>query len=67
MDLRQYLDESGLSATEFAGRIGVTPMAVSRYLGRERVPRAGVLARIIAETNGKVTANDFFDLPSEAA
>lgn len=67
MDLRQYLDENDLSAAKFAEKIGVTPMSIFRYLRRERVPQAEVLARIIAETGGKVTPNDFFGIAEDGA
>jgi transcriptional regulator with XRE-family HTH domain len=59
MRLRQYLDEHGLSPSDFAERIGVSFQAVYRYLDGERIPAHDVLARIYKETKGRVTSNDF--------
>lgn len=77
MRLGEYLSAKGLSAAEFAARIGVHRSTVSRWL--EPADADGVVyrpsweqcAKIRDETNGQVTADDFVDAtsppPSEAA
>lgn len=47
---------------QFATRIGRSPEAVRRYLNGERTPDRETMRRIAFETNGEVTANDFFGL-----
>ncbi len=60
MQLATYLAEQKITTAEFAGKVGVTQAAVSRYANGQRIPRRAVLDRISAETAGRVTANDFF-------
>ena len=60
--LNTYLTRNGLSRAQFAARIGVTPEAVRKYLGKERIPTREVMERIVEETSGEVTANDFFGI-----
>lgn len=58
--LQQYLDDEGLSYTEFARRIGTNhARTVERYAKGARYPRPRMMAAIRRETNGKVTADDF--------
>lgn len=57
--LENYLQVNGFSATEFGSKIGVSQVAVWRYLNG-RVPSASIMVRILNETGGKVTPNDFF-------
>lgn len=62
MRLQEYLAETGTTRAEFARQIGVKHISVTRYL-EGRVPEAAVMSKIIEATDGKVTANDFFELP----
>lgn len=62
MRLQEYLDQSGLTRAEFARRIGVRHITVTRYCESGRVPEASVMGKIIEATEGQVTANDFFDI-----
>jgi transcriptional regulator with XRE-family HTH domain len=62
MRLEEYLAETGLTRAEFARRIGVRHISVTRYLREGRVPEPSVMCKIIEATDGKVSANDFFDL-----
>jgi transcriptional regulator with XRE-family HTH domain len=59
MKISDWLDKADIADSEFADRIGVSRQALSRYKAGTRTPRPSVLARIRAETNGRVTANDF--------
>lgn len=65
MDLKTYLAETGQTNTAFAELIGVSPMAVSRYVRRERRPRDEVLIKIREVTNGRITPNDFYGMAAD--
>jgi post-segregation antitoxin (ccd killing protein) len=62
MKLRGYLSSQRLAAREFSRRIGVSPAAVARYASGRRIPSMPVMHRIVAETEGAVTPNDFYDV-----
>lgn len=66
MDLRDYLQDQGLSLGEFARRIKVrNARTVQRYVKGLRTPTGPVMARIVEETGGKVMPNDFLLQPAE--
>jgi transcriptional regulator with XRE-family HTH domain len=65
MNLQAYLDRNDLSRADFAKQIGVSEVAVTRYIGGKRMPRPEVLSKIREATNGAVTPNDF--LPEQEA
>lgn len=60
MKLADWLREQKLTFTAFAARIDVSPETVRRYAAGERIPEREVMPRIVAETDGKVQANDFY-------
>lgn len=60
MKLSTYLAQSGSTQADFAKAIGASPFAVGKWARGERIPRPSLLAKITAQTGGKVTANDFF-------
>lgn len=60
MKLADYLKCHDLSAADFAERISVHETTVYRYLRGERIPNRDTLERILGETKGQVSANDFF-------
>ena len=72
MTLDDYLntpnpDGSRKSRGDFARRIGVTPQMISAYCRRPGDPKrlfpsSKALPRIYAESDGLVTANDFFGM-----
>jgi transcriptional regulator with XRE-family HTH domain len=66
MRLKEYLEENRITRAEFARLIGVRHISVTRYT-EGRVPEASVMSKIIEQTNGQVTANDFFDDKIEEA
>ena len=61
MQLREYLSEQKISLPAFDEAIGVTVQAVHRYVSGERIPRHDVMARIAAETRGRVQPNDMHE------
>lgn len=62
MTLKDWLAAKGVSVPEFASRISRTPEAVRRYAAGERIPDRDTMPLIARETEGEVTANDFFGL-----
>jgi transcriptional regulator with XRE-family HTH domain len=60
MKLASYLSANGCTYADFAQKVGASTFAVGKWVRGERLPRPGVLSRIVAETGGQVTANDFF-------
>ncbi len=62
MTLETYLEQSKLTRGQFAEVLGITSEAVRRYLAGTRIPSRSIMAEITRVTNGKVTANDFFEM-----
>lgn len=68
MQLSQYLEENGLSYKQLSEQLGVTETSIYRYAKGLRKPRAEHIKRIFDVTEGKVTADDFYETaPSEPA
>ena len=61
MRLQEYLTRTRTSRADFAQQIGVSVESVRRYLDG-RAPKASVMCKIIEATEGKVSANDFFQM-----
>lgn len=67
MDLPTWIAESGMTRSEFARRVGVTPGVISDLCnGRQRWINRPLAAAIARETEGRVTANDFVGSPEAA-
>ena len=64
MIIQEYRQAHGLTQAQFAAKIGTVPSAVSQYERKTRVPKRTIMTRIIAFTEGKVTANDFAEFPT---
>ena len=62
MQLRQWLDDNEVTNGDFGERIGRTAEAVRRYASGDRVPDRETMPKIVRETGGLVTANDFFGI-----
>ena len=62
MKLADYLDERGLSYSQFARRIGVSQQAVNGYIQGERYPKPLIMKAIYEETGGRVGPMDFAPL-----
>ena len=60
-DLKQYLEENGLSQREFGERIGVRQSVVSRWCSKAYPDWECSLPRIVKVTGGKVDANSFVE------
>lgn len=63
MTLAQYLNEHAISDADFAVKIGVNRSTVSRLRRGDhtgQLPSRATIEAIAKETNGAVTANDFW-------
>jgi transcriptional regulator with XRE-family HTH domain len=61
MNLKTYLDTEGITASEFATRIGVAVSTITRSARGEAIPSVETMRLIIDATNGRVTPNDFYE------
>lgn len=64
MTLKDWLADRDVSVSQFAERIGRTSESVRRYVAGERIPDKETMPLIATETEGAVTANDFFGIES---
>lgn len=60
MKLKDYLTKHGKDCSQFAKEIGVSAQSVYRYVNGERIPDRETMPRILAATNGAVTADSFY-------
>jgi hypothetical protein len=67
MTLDQYLTANEISTAAFAELIGAKFETVRRYRLHDRIPEPAFMARIVAVTDGNVTANDFYAAKSPQA
>lgn len=66
MRLNEYIEDNQVKVAEFAVAIGVTRDCVYKYMSGKRKPTDEIiLQNIKVETQGKVTANDFYALPKK--
>ena len=61
MNLATYLEQNKMTATAFAEQIGVAIATVTRAARGEIMPSPETMKKIMAATNGQVTANDFYE------
>lgn len=66
MRLAEYLKSNDISYAEFAKQIGAKSRAtVYRYInGTRKAPSREMMENIREVTGGAVTANDFYDIPT---
>jgi DNA-binding transcriptional regulator YdaS (Cro superfamily) len=63
MKLNDWIsDVAKITPAEFAGRIGVTRQAMSRYCAGERMPDAHMVEKIEKATKGAVTVADLHEM-----
>lgn len=58
MDLATYLTKRKIRPAAFAAEIDVPPSTITRILKGERDPRGATIRKIVAGTDGEVTASD---------
>ena len=62
MKLKEYLKVYNLTSKEFAKKLGISVVTISRYMSGERFPSKNILKKIFKNTEGVVTADDFKNL-----
>lgn len=65
--LRRYRLKHKLSQSQLAALIGTTTPTVSRLETGDRLPSFAMVLKIVAVTNGNVTADDFMPARETAA
>jgi transcriptional regulator with XRE-family HTH domain len=60
MELSKYIKMTGITATELAAMVGITPSAMSNYRQGIRFPRREIALRIVAATKGQVSLSDLY-------
>lgn len=63
MRLTDWLKKHDLPRGDFARKISVSEVTVTRYITGSRRPEWDVLQRIVEQTSGAVTADDFLPKP----
>lgn len=63
MLLDDYLIKEGISRRRFAERIGVVPSCITALCNGTSWPGREIMHRIVEETAGAVTPQDFLDQP----
>ena len=58
MKLKQFLEENEMSARKLAAEVGISAMAMSRYVRNERTPTLEIAMRITKATSYKVSLED---------
>jgi transcriptional regulator with XRE-family HTH domain len=67
MKLVEWRKAKRKSQTAVAERLGVSQSQIHRIETGQHVPRPALMAAIVEMTDRKVTANDFYDAPEQAA
>jgi len=66
--LKAFLDQHEMSVEHFRREIGAASRCtVYRWLRGERIPEPGYMAKISVLTQGRVTANDFYQATQDVA
>jgi predicted transcriptional regulator len=63
MRLERYLKRNKITPEDFAVTIDVHPTTVYRFINGLSFPKSGNLKAIYDATGGKVSANDFINVP----
>tara|TARA_B100000029_G_scaffold509597_1_gene599169 strand:- start:626 stop:1819 length:1194 start_codon:yes stop_codon:yes gene_type:complete len=60
MNLKQFLQFKRITQLDFAKKLNISPISLSRYIGKERLPEKNILLKIYNLTDGLVSPNDFY-------
>jgi len=63
MKLQTYMNKNKLNDSQVASDIEVKPNSVYRYRTKRQRPDDKVMVRLYVYTDGKVSPNDFYNLP----
>jgi len=64
MLLKDYLAERGETVEQFAERVSESPHTIAKLYRGDRFPRLSLAQRIVAATEGNVTADDLMEAAS---
>ncbi len=67
MTVDQYLSAEGITAADFAKRVGLTEASISRIRSGRQNITLDVIRRIIAASDGSISAASLVDMPSQQA
>lgn len=67
MKLKSYLSDKNIKHSDFAEKLGVSQVTVTRYANGKRTPSLGMARRIEDITKRKVRVSDWYDLPEVSA
>lgn len=62
MKLKNFLDKKSISIQQMATDLELPYEYIRRYVNENKIPRPETMAKIVAYTKGKVTANDFYGI-----
>ena len=62
MKLKEWLNKEEKTVADMSRDIGITHSVVLRWTTNERIPSLDNMQKIVAYTNGEVTANDFYNV-----
>lgn len=63
MKLETYLQTQSIKHSDFAEKLGVSQVTVTRYANGKRKPSLAMALKIEGLTKKKVRVSDWFDLP----
>ena len=62
MRLKEYLKLNKITNKQFSKELGISPVSLSRYISGERIPEKDIVLKILKQTDGSVSPNDFYYL-----
>ena len=62
MNLKQYINNQGLTLDEIGRICDISPHTMSKYKRNIRIPRRAHMLKIYEGTNYEVTPNDFYNI-----
>ena len=62
MRLKAYLKLNKITNKQFSKELGISPVSLSRYISGERIPEKDIVLKILKQTDGSVSPNDFYYL-----
>jgi transcriptional regulator with XRE-family HTH domain len=62
MKLKSYLSDKNIKHSDFAEKLGVSQVTVTRYVNGKRTPSLGMARRIEDLTKRKVRISDWYDM-----
>lgn len=65
--LTSYRNSEDLTLEAFAGKIGASKGMVWKWENGQAIPRPPYMQKIVEETGGKVTPNDWYGITREVA